>query len=344
MKTAVFIPPMLATRLEDPRRLADPRYVAEPKLDGQRVQLHVRGHRTDHAFSRPGRELIGLSGLAWLREVRWPIASAVLDGEAVAGDGSEGIQAVFEARNRHGSPMAFTAFDLLELDGQSVMGEAWTVRRKRLEDLLEPPPLGICLVPVTDDAPALWDAWVGMGGEGIVLKERLSLYRPVVRSPAWLKLKPKLSLDAVVTGGSSQRICVWGGGHVAVDNEVLCHLRSKVDVRVIAATNQDLERAVRAGRFREDLYYRLNTVHLVLPPLRERSGDVVILAEHFLAEACERFHRPIKWFTADAQAALVRNYWPGNVLELQNRVRRAVVLIEESAITAELLELEEPPR
>jgi ATP-dependent DNA ligase len=135
----LFIRPMLATRLEDPRRLADPRYIAEPKLDGQRAQLHVRGYRTVHAFSRPGREMIRLPGLAWLRDVRWPIASAVLDGEAVADDGSEGIQAVFEARNRPGSPMAFTAFDLLELDGQSVMDEAWTVRRKSLEDLLEPP-------------------------------------------------------------------------------------------------------------------------------------------------------------------------------------------------------------
>ena len=95
---------MLATRLEDPRRLADPRYSAEPKLDGQRAQLHVRDHRTVHAFSRPGRELIRLPGLAWLREIRWPVASAVLDGEAVAGDGSEGIQAVFEARNRSGKP------------------------------------------------------------------------------------------------------------------------------------------------------------------------------------------------------------------------------------------------
>ena len=108
-----FIPPMLATRLEDPRRLADPRYIAEPKLDGQRAQLHVRDHRTVHAFSRPGRELIRLPGLAWLREIRWPVASAVLDGEVVAGDGSEGIQAVFEARHRSGSPMAFTAFDVL---------------------------------------------------------------------------------------------------------------------------------------------------------------------------------------------------------------------------------------
>ena len=87
--------------------------------------------------------------------------------------------------------MAFAAFDLLELDGLSVLAELWTARRKRLEDLLEVPPPGVCLVPVTEDAPALWDTWVGMGGEGIVLKERTSVYRPGIRSPAWLKLKPK---------------------------------------------------------------------------------------------------------------------------------------------------------
>ena len=87
-----FIPPVLATRLEEPRRLADPRYSAEPKLDGQRAQIHVCDHRTVHVFSRPGRELIRLAGLAWLRDICWPVASAVLDGEAVAGDGSEGIR------------------------------------------------------------------------------------------------------------------------------------------------------------------------------------------------------------------------------------------------------------
>ena len=168
-----FISPMLATRLEDPRRLVDPRYSAEPKLDGQRAQIHVRDHRTVHAFSRPGRELVTLPGLAWLRELRWPVGSAVFDGEAVAGDGSEGIQAVFEARSRSGSSIAFAAFDLLEIDGHSVMGEPGTARRKRLADLLEVSPAGVCLVPVTDDASALWDTWVGMGGERIVLKERL---------------------------------------------------------------------------------------------------------------------------------------------------------------------------
>jgi bifunctional non-homologous end joining protein LigD len=135
METAVFIPPMLATRLEDPHRLADVRCIAEPKLDGQRAQLHVRRHRIVHAFSRPSRELIRLPGLAWLRDVRWAIASAVLDGEAVAGDGSEGIQAVFEARHRPGSQIAFAAFDLLELDGQSALAEPWTARRKRLEGI-----------------------------------------------------------------------------------------------------------------------------------------------------------------------------------------------------------------
>ena len=88
-----------------------------------------------HAFSRPGRELIRLPGLAWLREIRWPVASAVLDGEAVAGDGSQGIQAVFGARHRLGSPKAFAAFDLLEPGAHRVVGEPWTGRRKRLEGI-----------------------------------------------------------------------------------------------------------------------------------------------------------------------------------------------------------------
>ena len=77
------------------------------------------------------------------------------------------------------------------------------------------PPPGICLVPVTQDAPALWDAWVGLGGEGIILKERTSAYRPGVRSPAWLKLKPKLTLDVLVTGGSADGIG-WGDWGEAV--------------------------------------------------------------------------------------------------------------------------------
>src|SRR5688572_6186271 len=113
------------------------------------AQLHIRDHRTVHAFSRLGRELIHLPGLAWLREIRWPAASAVLDGEAVAGDGSQGIQAVFQARHRSGNLMAFTVFDLLTLEGRSLIAEPWTTRRELLEDLLHAPPRGVCLVPVT---------------------------------------------------------------------------------------------------------------------------------------------------------------------------------------------------
>lgn len=199
-----FISPMLATRLEDPRRLADPRYIAEPKLDGQRVQLHVHDYRTVHAYSRPGRELIRLPGLAWLRGIRWPVARAVLDGEAVWQ--ATGARASRPSSRRATGRAAPWPSPRSTSWRSRATGEAWTARRKRLEDLLGAPPPGICLVPVADHAPALWDAWVGMGGEGMVLKERTSLYRPGVRSPAWLKLKPKLTLDVVVTGGSAERM------------------------------------------------------------------------------------------------------------------------------------------
>jgi len=87
--------------------------------------------------------------------------------------GMEGILGVFEARERRSQPMAFVAFDLLQLDGRDVMGEPWADRRKRLEDLgaaLTIP--NVTIVPVTDDPARLWTTWVGWGGEGIVLKDR----------------------------------------------------------------------------------------------------------------------------------------------------------------------------
>src|SRR5262245_12192777 len=178
---------MLCERLSDPARPQDRRYIAEPKLDGQRAQLHVRQGRAVACYSRRGLDLLQHAGMAWLREMRWPFASAVLDGEAVAGDGHEGIQAVFEERNKGGGDMAFVAFDVLRLAGRDVMHEPWTSRRKRLEDLLDGRRLHrVGIVPVTDDAATLYEAWTGMGGEGIVLKDPTSLYRPGLRSPAWL--------------------------------------------------------------------------------------------------------------------------------------------------------------
>jgi ATP-dependent DNA ligase len=114
--------------------------------------------------------------MAWLRELAWPVDSAILDGEAVAGDGNEGIQAVFHERGRAGGAMAVILFDVLKLDGQDVMREPWTARRKRLEDVLGGQDVpGVGIAPYTDDAPALWDTWVNMDGEGIVLKDRGSI-------------------------------------------------------------------------------------------------------------------------------------------------------------------------
>lgn len=98
-----------------------------------------------------------------------------------------------------------------------------------------------------------------------------------------------------------------------------------VDVRVIASTNRDLETAIRNGTFREDLYYRLNVLTLRTPPLRERPGDVPLLAARFLSETCRELGLPSREFAPEALATLAARPWPGNVRELQNVVRRAVV-------------------
>jgi DNA-binding NtrC family response regulator len=107
----------------------------------------------------------------------------------------------------------------------------------------------------------------------------------------------------------------------------------RVDVRVIAATNQDLEAAVAAGRFREDLYYRLRVVELVIPPLAERRDDIPLLAEHFLCEAARRFNREPKRLDADALRACLGHPWKGNVRELRSALERALLLAPGPEIT-----------
>ena len=109
----------------------------------------------------------------------------------------------------------------------------------------------------------------------------------------------------------------------------------RVDVRVVAATNRDLEKAIREGTFREDLYYRLNVITLHLPPLRERREDVSLLASHFAARISQRLGRPTAGFTPEARACLQRYDWPGNVRELANAVERALVLGEGDLIRPE---------
>jgi transcriptional regulator with PAS, ATPase and Fis domain len=106
-----------------------------------------------------------------------------------------------------------------------------------------------------------------------------------------------------------------------------------VDVRVLAATNVDLKRLLSEGRFREDLYYRLNVVSIELPPLRERREDLPLLAGYFLDKYARRSGREVTGFSDDAKAALLRYDYPGNVRELENAIQRAVTLAEGKQIT-----------
>ena len=102
----------------------------------------------------------------------------------------------------------------------------------------------------------------------------------------------------------------------------------KVDVRVIAATNKDLLKEVAEGRFREDLYYRLDVVHIEMPPLRARGSDVIVLAEHFLQKYAAENHKEISSFSETARSKLLAHRWVGNVRALENAIERAVVLCE----------------
>jgi NtrC-family two-component system response regulator AlgB len=114
------------------------------------------------------------------------------------------------------------------------------------------------------------------------------------------------------------------------------HTRT-ANVRVIAATNQDLKKMVSEGRFREDLYYRLNVVTLTLPPLRERREDVLPIAEKILLQLAARYDRPARRFSKEAASLLSLHTWPGNLRELHNAVERAVIIAEGDAIGPEHL-------
>ena len=111
----------------------------------------------------------------------------------------------------------------------------------------------------------------------------------------------------------------------------------QVDVRIIAATNVDLRQMVREGKFREDLFYRLNVISLDLPPLRQRREDIPLLVQHFLKKYSEENELPLRHITTEALRLLVGYGWPGNVRELENTIERAVVLSSDSNIGLDLL-------
>jgi transcriptional regulator with GAF, ATPase, and Fis domain len=108
-----------------------------------------------------------------------------------------------------------------------------------------------------------------------------------------------------------------------------------VDIRIVAATNRDLEAETRAGRFREDLYYRLNVVQLHLPPLRDRGDDIIVLARFFLSKHAPEYSSKVRGFSPGAISAIRRYRWPGNIRELENRIKKAVVLADKAMLGPE---------
>ena len=113
-----------------------------------------------------------------------------------------------------------------------------------------------------------------------------------------------------------------------------------VNIRLICATNMDLEQLVREGRFREDLYYRINTVHIALPALRERKEDIVPLAQMFLERFAQKYHRTLTGIAPDAAAMLTEGRWSGNIRELQNCIEKTVILSEAKNLTAKDLQID----
>lgn len=113
-----------------------------------------------------------------------------------------------------------------------------------------------------------------------------------------------------------------------------------VNIRLICATNMDLEALVREGRFREDLYYRINTVHIALPPLRERPEDIIPLAERFISEFAKKYHRQLTGLDSGAAEVLKAQRWSGNIRELQNVIEKAVILSEARTLTANDIQID----
>jgi len=117
----------------------------------------------------------------------------------------------------------------------------------------------------------------------------------------------------------------------------------RVDARILSATNSELDQSVAEGRFREDLFYRLNTVEIKIPPLRDRREDIPLLAMHFLGSSGGKYGRPDLQLSSPALDAMLRHAWPGNVRELRHCIERAVLLVEGSAVDVEHLGLRQSP-
>ena len=139
-----------------------------------------------------------------------------------------------------------------------------------------------------------------------------------------------LSLQAKILRFLQERVIERVGGRTEIP----------VDVRVICATHRELPKQIADGRFREDLYYRISEITLAVPPLRDREGDVLVLARALLSRYCREHKRgDVRGFSAEALATLENHLWPGNVRELENKIKRAVIMAESSLISVEDLDL-----
>ena len=113
----------------------------------------------------------------------------------------------------------------------------------------------------------------------------------------------------------------------------------KSDIRIIVATNKDLQRLVRAGKFRDDLFYRLNIVSLHIPPLRERKEDIPILVKHFINKYSKEYNKPLKEITEDTKRVFIFYSWPGNIRELENKIQQIIVMSTTSGINYESIRI-----
>jgi len=132
----------------------------------------------------------------------------------------------------------------------------------------------------------------------------------------------------------------------AIENRQISRIGSNqlinTDIRLICATNKDIEGMVRNGLFREDLLYRINTIHIELPPLRERGDDIIVLADYFLKKYVYKYNKPILKMNQQTHDRLLEYSWPGNIRELQHTIEKAVILSESSILKPEDLNLKNP--
>ena len=204
-KLPAFFKPMMAHPSPDRKLWQDAHYIAEPKFDGQRALVFIRNSKSVCCYSREGNDLISskASGVAWVKDVKWPFASAVLDAELCSASGlSRSGKDIQHARSTVGLELGLVVFDLLEIVGDDLKPFPWRVRRKQLEKALKTfKHKQIQITPVSYNPAALWAMWVEkMGGEGIMLKHQDAIYRPGHRSWQWLKFKRVMNVDVVITG------------------------------------------------------------------------------------------------------------------------------------------------